>query len=276
MGVHLTHHQPLRPLRQAVLPFFRLFHAVIQTQDTKQASYILEGYIDAFDRLVAPAGARTALPHQSSPRGQITATILDPATRSGLSHISHQLARDRLVHAPLQRGLKVVAADIETAFELGQDLALVVLDVEGARAEADLQGTGIRDANHDGDGVPAALTGDAGDACRRVTSAERRHAARGETRRRGRPGYLGVVLDDARRVHAHERPFHARQLYLLLVDDLPRSDAERADGGFPVAQGEDYVVILDDGSDEGSQGFLVDDVHELAGHGYIGTIRLCR
>lgn len=279
MSVRLTHHQPLCPHRQAISLLFRLFDAVSQTQSTKQRSYILEGHIDAFDRLVAPASAHAPLAHQSGPRGQITASLVlalaisSSAARSSLSHISRQLGRDRLVHSPPKRGVEVAAADIEPAFQLGQDLALVVLDVEGARAKADLQGTGIRHAQHDSDEVPAPRTGDARDARRRVTAAERRHAAWWETRRRGRPGYSSGALGHARHLHAHEGPPHARQLDLLLVDDLPRPDAQRADGGFPVAQGEDHAVSLDDGSHEGSQGFLVDDVHQLAGHGYVGAVR---
>ncbi len=212
---------------------------------------MLEGHINALDRLVAPSRTRATPPYQPSLRS--LAIALAGLASAGLFHIGCQLGRNRLVYAPLKRALELVAADIETALELRHEPAFVVLDVEGARAEADFYRARIRHVQDDRDGVPAAAGARGGRRAARRDEAARRAEA-------GRRGRAEGVRQEARGVHAHRRPSHARERDLLFVDDLSRPDAQGCDGGPPVAQGQHHAV-LDDGLDEGFQGVPVDDVH---------------
>ena len=146
----------------------------------------------------------------------------------------------------------------------------MVLDVEGARAEADLKGARVRDLEDHGHGVPAT---DAEDAGHSRAARDATEACRGRRLCYCAGGQR--IRDQAGCVHAYGWSVHPRERNLLFVDDVPWPDSEGRYGGLSIAQGEQHSV-KDEGLDEGLERFMVNDCYQLVGHDYVGAVPLRR
>lgn len=276
----------------------------------------MDGDIDVLDRLVAPAGAGAALSDQSS-LGRCRSflilivirflgiLILGTSTRSNaglllillvLHHISGQLRGNISVHNPLNRDLKAVTPNIETALELRDELALLVLDVEVTHAKADLEGAGVDHGQGDVDvrvidrqkrtEITSGRTG-AWDGAVTGAAATTARAARGSLSRSSssslfgaqsghRAGQVTDVLDKTGGLDSNDGTAHAGEIDILSKDDVTRANAEGTDGGLAVAQGENSALSVDDGLDERLESARVEDLHHLVGHDHIAAACLRR